>query len=72
MGIAAMGHTVYVALFTGIGDNGFNPEVVTFPTSGGAPTPFVTDFGFQIIALAIHAGKLYVGTVGGQIFEVAL
>lgn len=72
MGISSLGHTLYVALFTGIGGNGFNPEVVTIPTSGGAPTPFVTGFGYQIIALAIHAGELYVGDIGGQIFEVAL
>lgn len=70
MGISSIGHTLYVALFTGIGGDGFNPEVVTIPTAGGTPTPFVTGFGVQIIGLAIHAGELYVGTVNGLIFEV--
>jgi len=70
MGIASIGHTLYVALFTGIGGN--NPEVVTIPTRGGKPTPLVTDFGVQIIALAIHDGELYVGTVDGAIYEVAV
>ena len=72
MGISSVGHTLYVALFMGIGASGFNPEVVTIPTAGGTPTPFVTGFGNQIIALGIHAGKLYVGDLNGQIFEVAL
>jgi glucose/arabinose dehydrogenase len=72
MGIASAGHTLYVALFTGIGGNGFNPEVVTIPTDGGAPTPFVTDIGFQVIGLAIHRNVLYVGTVSGSVYSVAL
>ncbi len=72
MGIAAVGRTLYVALFQGIGGNGFNPEVVTIPAGGGTPTPLVTGFGNQIIALAIHAGELFVGDVNGQIFELAL
>jgi len=72
MGISSAGNELYVALFTGIGGNGFNPEVVTIPIHGGKPTPFVTGFGVQIIALAIHQGELYVGNVNGQIYEVAV
>ena len=72
MGISSIGHTLYVALYTGIGGNGFNPEVVTIPTGGGKPTPFITGFGVQIIALAIHRGELYVGTVNGLIFEASV
>jgi hypothetical protein len=72
MGIGSIGHTLYVALFNGIGDNGFNPEVVTIPAGGGTPTPFLTGIDNWIIALGIHAGKLYVGDVNGQVFEVAL
>jgi hypothetical protein len=70
MGIASVGHTLYVALFSGIG--GFNPEVVTIPTAGGPPTPFITGFGNQVIGLAIHGGVLYVGTVGGLLFATPL
>jgi hypothetical protein len=80
MGIAAVGHTLYVALFIGIGPPGtinpdidaINPEVVTIPTAGGTPTPFLTGFGIQIIALGIHAGDLYVGTIDGSVYKVAL
>ena len=67
MGIASVGRTLYVALFTGIGGNGFNPEVVTIPAGGGKPTPFITDIGVQVIGLAIHRGILYVGTVNGLV-----
>jgi hypothetical protein len=70
MGIASVGHTLYVALFTGIG--GFNPEVVTIPAQGGSPTPFISGFGNQVIGLAIHDGVLYVGTVGGLLFDTPL
>jgi hypothetical protein len=70
MGISGVGRTLYVALFTGIGNNDFNPEVVTIPVGGGKPTPFMTGFEVQIIALNIHAGDLYVGTLNGVIFEV--
>jgi hypothetical protein len=72
MGIAASGKTLYVALFTGIGSGGFNPEVVTLPAGGGKPTPFITDFGVQVIALAIHDGTLYVGTVNGLVLAVGV
>jgi hypothetical protein len=70
MGIASVRHTLYVALFTGIG--GFNPEVVTIPTAGGSPTPFIGGFGNQVIGLAIHDGVLYVGTVGGFLYDTPL
>lgn len=72
MGIASVGQTLYVALFTGIGDNGFNPEVVTIPAGGGKPTPFITGFGVQVIGLAIHRGVLYVGTVNGLVFSTPI
>jgi hypothetical protein len=72
MGIASVGRTLYVALFTGIGGNGFNPEVVTIPAGGGKPTPFITGFGVQVIGLAIHHGTLYVGTVNGLVFAAGV
>jgi glucose/arabinose dehydrogenase len=70
MGIGSVGDTLYVALYTGIAGSG--PEVVTIPTAGGSPTPFLTGFSASIIALAIHDGKLYVGEQDGTIYSVAL
>lgn len=72
MGIASAGKTLYVALYSGIGGNGFNPEVVTIPSTGGAPTPLLTGFGVQIIALGIHHDTLYVGNLNGQVYSVPL
>ena len=70
MGIGALGRTLYVALYTGIAGSG--AEVVTIPTAGGSPTPFMTGFSAPIIALSIHDGKLYVGEQDGTIYEVAV
>ena len=69
MGIGSSGHTLYVALYTGLGSGS---EVVTIPTAGGSPTPFLTGFSGSIIALAVHNGKLYVGAQDGTIYAVAL
>jgi glucose/arabinose dehydrogenase len=68
MGISSIAKTLYVALYTGIGSSG--PEVVTIPTSGGSPKPFVTGFDSPIIGLAVHDGYVYVGEQSGTIFRV--
>ncbi len=68
MGISSIGKKLYVALYTGIAGSG--PEVVTIPTSGGSPTPFVTGFPSPIIGLAIHDGYVYIGMQSGTIYRV--
>jgi len=70
MGISSLGQTLYVDLYTGLPSAG--PEVVTIPTAGGSPTPFLTGFSGPIIALSIHDRELYVGQQSGTIFKVAL
>jgi glucose/arabinose dehydrogenase len=67
MGIAAIGKTLYVALFSG---SGKGPEVVTVPTSGGTPKPFLTGFVAPVIGLGIDRGTVYVGDLTGTIYKV--
>jgi glucose/arabinose dehydrogenase len=71
MGIQAVGRTLYVALFGGIGKSG--PEVVTIPAKkGGKPTPFLAGFAAPVVALGIFDGMLYAGDLTGSIYRVAL
>jgi glucose/arabinose dehydrogenase len=71
MGIQAVGNTLYVALFGGIGKSG--PEVVTLPAKSGAkPTPFLTGFAAPVVALGISGGFLYAGDLTGSVYRVAL
>lgn len=71
MGIQAVGNTLYVSLFGGIGKSG--PEVVTIPAKkGGKPTPFLTGFAAPIVGLGISSGSLYVGELTGTVYKVAL
>ncbi len=68
MGISSISKTLYVALYTGIGNSG--PEVVTIPTSGGPAKPFVTGFDSPIIGLAVQDGYVYIGEQSGVIYRV--
>jgi hypothetical protein len=71
MGIQAVGDTLYVALFGGIGKSG--PEVVTIPAKAGAkPTPFLTGFAAPVVAVGISNGALYAGDLTGSVYQVAL
>jgi glucose/arabinose dehydrogenase len=71
MGIQAVGNTLYVALFGGIGKSG--PEVVTIPAQAGAkPTPFLTGFAAPVVAVGISGGALYAGDLTGSVYKVAL
>jgi glucose/arabinose dehydrogenase len=71
MGIQAVGKTLYVALFGGIGKSG--PEVVTIPAKkGGKPKPFLTGFAAPVVAVGIFNGVLYAGDLTGSISAVAL
>lgn len=68
MGIGAIGKTLYVALFNGTGKG---PEVVTIPTKGGKPKPFLTRFVAPIVGLGIDGSDVYVGDLTGTIYKVA-
>jgi glucose/arabinose dehydrogenase len=68
MGISAIGNTLYVSLFGGLGDG--KPVVVSMPASGGTPKPFLTGFVAPIVALGTHDGTVYVGDLTGTIYSV--
>jgi hypothetical protein len=60
MSIQSVGHTLYVALFGGIGRGG--PEVVSFPVRPEArPTPVLTGFAAPVVALGIDGGRILTG-----------
>ena len=67
MGIAAIGTTLYVALYTGL--PGVGSEVVSIPDSGGSPTILMGGFASSIIAIAIHGGLLYAAQEDGNIYS---
>jgi glucose/arabinose dehydrogenase len=69
MGIGSIGHTLYVSLFGGL--DGKHPAVVTIPTKGGTPKPFMTGFVAPVIALGVHGKTVYVGDLTGRIYSVA-
>jgi glucose/arabinose dehydrogenase len=67
MGLGELGGKLYVALFGGTGKG---PEVVSMPLSGGKYAPTLVGFVAPVVALAAHAGKLYVGDLTGRIYSV--
>ena len=67
MGLGALGGKLYIALFGGTGKG---PEVVSMPQSGGKFKPFLTGFVAPVVALGVHAGKLYVGDLTGAVYSV--
>jgi glucose/arabinose dehydrogenase len=69
MGIGAIGKTLYVSLFGGLADG--KPIVATVPAKGGTPKPFLQGFVAPVIALGIHAGRVYVGDLTGTIYSVS-
>jgi glucose/arabinose dehydrogenase len=70
MGIAAVGNTLYVALFGGIGKSG--PEVVSIKARGGKPAPVLRGYAAPVVALGVFGGSLYTGDVTGQVYKTAL
>lgn len=69
MGIGAIGSTLYVSLFGGLGDG--KPVVVSMPARGGTPKPLLEGFAAPVIALGINAGTIYVGDLTGTVYSVA-
>lgn len=70
MGLAAVGRTLYVALFGGIGDSG--PEVVSMTPRGKRITPVLTGFAAPVVALGIFDGTLYAGDVTGSVYATRI
>lgn len=70
MGIAAIGKTLYVALFGGIGKSG--PEVVSMSARHrhGRITPVLHGFVAPIVGLGAHHGSVYVGDLTGSVYRV--
>jgi glucose/arabinose dehydrogenase len=69
MGMAAVGPTLYVAMFTGTGDG---PMVASLPARRGAtPTP-VLRFALPVVSVGVFGGQLYAGDVTGTVYRVAL
>jgi glucose/arabinose dehydrogenase len=69
MGLGVSGKRLYVALF---GGTGRGPDVVSMSLKGGLSTPFLTGFVAPVVALATHAGALYVGDLTGSVYRVTL
>lgn len=68
MGLAIIGHTLYMTSF--LGTTGKAGEVFKMPLSGGAVKPVVTGFVAPVVGLGQHAGRLYIGELTGQVFSV--
>ncbi|HZC28211.1 MAG TPA: hypothetical protein VE269_00605, partial [Gaiellaceae bacterium] len=66
MGLGALRGRLYVALFTGTGKG---PEVVSLPLKGGKFAPVLRGFAAPVVALATHAGKVYVGDLTGTVYS---
>jgi glucose/arabinose dehydrogenase len=67
MGLGYLNGKLYVALYGGLGKG---PVVVSMPSSGGAPTPFLSGFPAPVIALGTAGGNLYTGDQSGVIYRV--
>ena len=66
MGIARIERNLYVGFWAG---SSGGSEVARIPTSGGAPTPFLTGFGSPVIAVGAKGRTLYVGDASGAIWQ---
>ena len=67
IGIGSIGKTLYVSLYSGIGEG---PEVVEISTKGH-PRPFLTGFAAPALALGVRGNDIYVGDLTGSIYRVA-
>ena len=57
MGLGVLGQRLYVALYAG---TGAGPDVVSLPLTGGArPRPLLVGFRAPVVALGVHAGRVY-------------
>jgi glucose/arabinose dehydrogenase len=70
MGLAIIGHTLYMSSFAGIGARAKAGEVLSMPLSGGTPKPVLTGFVAPVVGLGAHGATLYVGELTGQVFSI--
>jgi glucose/arabinose dehydrogenase len=68
MGMAIIGHRLYVTSF--LGTTGKAGEVFSMPLSGGKLKPVLTGFVAPTVGLGVHGRTLYVGELTGQVFSV--
>jgi len=67
MGLGYLNGKLYVALYGGLGKG---PVVVSMPSNGGTPTPFLSGFPAPVIALGTAGRNLYTGDQSGVIYRV--
>ena len=67
MGLSAIGQTLYVALFGGLGKG---PEVVSMNTAGKQVRPFLTGYAAPVLAVGTRKGNVYTGDLTGAIYRV--
>jgi glucose/arabinose dehydrogenase len=67
MGLGYLNGKLYVALYGGLGKG---PVVVSMPSRGGTPTPFLSGFPAPVIAIGTDRGNLYTGDQSGVIYRV--
>ena len=70
MGLRVIGSQLYMTSFAGPGGKGPGGEVLTMPASGGKVKPLVTGFVAPVVGLGAHSGRLYIGELTGQVFEI--
>jgi hypothetical protein len=72
MGMAIIGHRLYMSSFTGLHPTAKSQagEVLSMPLSGGKVTPVLTGFVGPTVGLGAHGNTLYVGELTGQVFSV--
>jgi len=68
MGIGAIGRTLYVALFGGLGQG---PVVVSMNTAGKQIEPFLSGYVAPVLAVGTRRGFVYTGDVTGAIYRVS-
>lgn len=67
MGIGAIGHELYVALFA---EGGKRPEVVHLSAGGGSWHPYATGYHAPVVALGTHGNAVYTGDLSGSIYRI--
>jgi glucose/arabinose dehydrogenase len=67
MGISPIGQTLYVALFSGLGQG---PVVVSMNTAGKQVTPFLSGYVAPVLAVGTRSGFVYTGDLTGTIYRV--
>jgi glucose/arabinose dehydrogenase len=72
MGVAIIGHKLYMTSFVGLHPTkkSHSGEVFSMPLGGGPLTPVLTGFVAPTVGLGAHGGTLYVGELTGQIFSI--